>query len=272
MAELHFSQASLDDYLACPRRYQLRYLQHQAWPAQVTDPESAFEIHLRQGAALHKLIQQDVLGIPRSRLNSMAAEEPLRTWWTRYTENPLTDLPRIRLPEFELSTDLDGQRLVGKFDLLAFEPEGRFVIVDWKTARKLPDRGRLASRMQTILYPYLLARSGALVIRGAPVRPERIEMVYWFTELPHSPFRFSYSQQTHDSNEAMLKSILAEIFGRTEAVFPLTSDEKKCRFCNYRSLCKRGAKAGDFDELEADMEGYDPYFELDLDSLSEIPF
>jgi CRISPR/Cas system-associated exonuclease Cas4 (RecB family) len=272
MDNLHFTQASLEDYLACPRRYQLRYLLSQAWPAQVTEPEGAFEVHLRQGAALHRLIQQDVLGIDRSHLDSLASEEPLRTWWASYVENPVSGLPETRLPELELSTDIDGQRLVGKFDMLAFERGGRFVIVDWKTARRVPARERLSSRMQTILYPYLLARSGAFMNGGVPISPEQIEMVYWFTELPHSPYRFSYNQHLHESNEGMLKSVLTEISSRTEAIYPLTSDERKCGFCNYRSLCKRGVKAGDFEEFELAMEGFDPYFELDLDSLPEIPF
>ena len=31
--DFHFSQRSLQDYVDCRRRFQLRYLQHLAWPA-----------------------------------------------------------------------------------------------------------------------------------------------------------------------------------------------------------------------------------------------
>jgi len=272
MIELQYSPANLEDYLACPRRFQLRYMLAQPWPAQVTRPERAFEDHLRQGAALHRLIQQDLLGMPRARLSKLAGEEPLQTWWSRYLEHRPVDLPSEQIAEIELSARLAGSRLVGTFDLLAFEPGVRFVIVDWKTERKLPPRERLASRMQTILYPYLLAQGGQIFNEGIPIDPAQIEMLYWFAEAPLEPQRFVYSEPLHAANETRLTELLNEITGRKEQSFPLTSDVRSCSFCNYRSLCKRGDQAGEFDHLESDIENFDPDFDLDFGSLSEIPF
>ena len=270
MRDFHFSQASLQDYLACPRRFKLRYISRQPWPSQVADPEEAFELHLRQGAALHRLIQQDCLGMPRDELTRIAQDEPLSTWWKRYLEFPLADLPARRLPEVELSATLDGNRVVGKFDLLAFEPGGRFVIVDWKTERYPPARDQLAARMQTVLYPLLLAEAGEDYNLGEKIEPANIEMVYWFSETPQNPQHFSYDRETHRSNRGRVESLLAEILDREQDDFPLTGDETRCKFCTYRSLCKRGSQAGKIDPMEGVVEEIDPYFDLDFDSLPEI--
>ena len=272
MHEFQFSQASLQDYLACPRRFQLRYIIRQPWPAQAAQPEDAFELHLQQGASLHRLIQQDFLGTPREKLTQLAQDQPLSTWWTRYLEYSPADLPDKKIPEVELSATIGENRLVGKFDLLAFEPGGRFVIVDWKTERNPPRREQLVSRMQTVLYPFLLVEGGADYNRGEMIDPAQVEMIYWFTELPQNPQSFLYDLETHQSNRSRLENLLAEIQDHQEEIFPLTRDELRCTYCNYRSLCKRGSKAGSFVQIEGDPADIDPYFDLELETLSEISF
>ena len=272
MTEIHFTQASLEDYRICPRRFQLRFILSQPWPAQVTAPEHAYESHMRQGAALHRLIQQDLLGMPHERLNELARDEPLNTWWRRYLEHPPKGLPARKMPEIELSTHLEGCRLVGKFDLLAYEPGERFVIVDWKTERRPPSAEKLAARMQSVLYPFLLVEGGSDYNDGEAIQPAQVEMIYWFTENPEAPQKFNYSEDVHVENRKLLSSLLEEILMHDEEIFPLTSDERSCLFCNYRSLCKRGVQAGEFDQLESGMEDIDPYFELDFDQVDEVPF
>ncbi len=272
MTELHFTSASLEDYRTCPRRFQLRFLLSQPWPAQVTAPEDAFENHLRQGAALHRLIQQDLLGMPRERLKDLARDEPLATWWEQYLEHAPRGLPAQKLPEIELSAHLEGCRLVGKFDLLAFEPGVRFVIVDWKTERKPPSRERLAARMQSILYPYLLVEGGSDYNDGEAIKPAQVEMIYWFAENPKTPQKFDYSDLAHAENQKFLSTLLEEILTCEEDDFPLTNEERSCLFCNYRSLCKRGKQAGEFDQIESVTEDFDPYFDLDFDQLDEVAF
>jgi len=53
--------------------------------------------------------------------------------------------------------------------------------------------------------------------------------------------------------------------------FPLTEDEKMCRFCVYRSYCNRGAQAGQMDEAEAEMES-EAAFDINFEQISEIEF
>ncbi|MCP4541151.1 MAG: PD-(D/E)XK nuclease family protein, partial [Chloroflexi bacterium] len=62
-ADFQFSQASLQDYVDCPRRFQLRYVLRVAWPAPEAEPVLENERYLQQGAAFHRLVHQHALGL-----------------------------------------------------------------------------------------------------------------------------------------------------------------------------------------------------------------
>ena len=53
-ANFRFSQASLTDYLDCPRRFQLRYLLEQAWPAVESEPLLERERLAELGRRFHR--------------------------------------------------------------------------------------------------------------------------------------------------------------------------------------------------------------------------
>ncbi len=68
-----FSQSSLQDYVDCPRRFQLRYIEHLAWPAIETEPLLENERRLREGQQLfHRMVQQHLIGLPVEKLTRMA--------------------------------------------------------------------------------------------------------------------------------------------------------------------------------------------------------
>ena len=60
----------------------------------------------------------------------------------------------------------------------------------------------------------------------------------------------------------------------TRPDFPLTTDERRCRYCVYRSLNNRGEQAGslaDWDEnVNTNIEESD--FTIDIDQIAEIEF
>jgi predicted RecB family nuclease len=265
-----FSQSSLQDYVDCPRRFQLRYLEGVRWPAVETEPALAHERHMQQGADFHRLIHQHIIGIPAEILSAQVQGEPLKHWWDNYLQHGLTALPEQRYPEMALLTPLGDATLVAKYDLLTIQPGKRAVIVDWKTAQKRPKRAIMEARLQTRVYRYVLAQAGAHLNGGAAIRPETIEMVYWYAEFPQQPERFPYSAEQFQADEAELLRLLDEI--NTRADFPLTPDERRCRFCTYRSLCERGEQAGNMADLFFDMEPEDTDFDFDFDQIAEIEF
>ena len=268
-----FSQASLQDYMDCPRRFQLRYVLRLDWPALEAEPALENERHLQQGAAFHRLAHQHNLGIEPEQLSRTVTDADLRRWWYNYLECGPEGLPASRTPEAVLSAPLGDYRLVAKYDLIAVEAGQRAVIVDWKTFRKRPRRRWLAERLQTRIYPYLLVRAGSHLNSSQPLEPEQVEMVYWFADFPQDPERFAYDAAQHEADEATLSSLIKEIQGLGEDDFPLTAQERHCRYCPYRSLCQRGVRAGAFDEIEDESEPDDDFdFVLDFEHIAEIEY
>jgi len=281
-ADFQFSQASLQDYVDCPRRFQLRYLLHLAWPAVETEPVSEHEEHLRQGQAFHQLVHQHLLGVPAKRLTHLAETEggPLSQWWENYLRTRPADFPATRHPEITLSAPLAGHRLLAKYDLIAIEPGQQAIIVDWKTSHKRPRQAWLSARLQTRVYRYLLVRAGSDLNAGTPIQPEHVEMLYWFTNYPDDPERLPYDATQYEADAAYLVALVAEIKALGDDDFPLTNDARRCRFCAYRSLCDRGAEAGAWDEADAEglvaggEEEVGDALDLDLDfeQIAEIAF
>jgi CRISPR/Cas system-associated exonuclease Cas4 (RecB family) len=265
-----FSQASLSDYADCPRRFQLRYVLEQEWPAVESEPLIERERLAELGRRFHRLVQQHVHGLPVEQLTRAAGADPdLARWWGNYLRLEIGDwrlsaggdsLPPDRRAEVALSVPFGAHRLVAKYDLLA-TGDGRAVIVDWKTERTKPDRASLLRRLQTRVYPYVLAKSEPSLV------PESIEMVYWFAEYPSEPEVLAYDSAQFSDDEIYLYRLMSEIEARTEAVWPLTPDERKCRFCTYRSLCERGVAAGIAPSHELDID-----LEIDLEEIDEIAY
>ena len=113
----------------------------------------------------------------------------------------------------------------------------------------------------------------SLTVNGKPVKPKYIEMVYWFSNFPTSPLTFSYSQDQFEADEEEIINLVQEIKSIGEGEAPKTENEKRCKFCAYRSLCNRGIAAGTLNELEDEFDRSDDFsFELDFEQIAEIAF
>jgi len=268
---LSFDQSKLQDFADCPRRFYLKHIRQLHYPAPESAPLRDFEESMERGAQFHHLVHQHQIGIPAEALAETIPDEQIESWWENYLRYALKDLPAHRFPEITLSAPLAGRRLVAKYDLLAIGE--RAVIVDWKTAHNRPKRDRLQRRMQTVVYPYLLAKAGAHLNGNQPIAPDSITMIYWFTEYPQQPEIFPYSAAQFEADGALLEAMAADILRRSEADFPLTDTLDFCRFCAYRSLNERGVQAGNLltnDANEGENDDFD--IDLDLDQIAEIEF
>jgi len=277
-----FSQSSLQDYVDCHRRFQLRYVLMQPWPALIADKPSDLEQRMERGAGLHHLAHQYALGLDATSLAATIHDETLARWWQTFLSHPPAGLPKgIHRPEVVVSAPLAGCRLVAKFDLLAAEPGERLVVVDWKTVQRRPARNVLARRMQTRIYRALAVEAGAAFFEGRSPRPEQVEMVYWFAEQAGATERFAYDTGQHTAAMESLAELISEITQTGGEIWPLTPDVAQCRLCNYRSLCERGVKAGFLEELDDDVEPSEGVGEVeeirlgqivDLEQIAEVEF
>lgn len=266
--QFQFTQSSLQDYLDCPRRFQLRYVLDQPWPAVASEPLLDRERLADLGRRFHQMAQRHTVGVPVEQITASAQDAELVKWWRNYLNIPPGDLPSaVRRAEAVLTTPLGVHRLSAKYDLLALEPGRRAVIVDWKTERKRPTRAQLAARMQTRVYRYVLVEAGAALNGGQPIEPEQVSLVYWFAEFPAEPEVLQYDSAQNADDAAFLTRLVDEIAARTETEWPKTSEETRCKYCTYRSLCDRGIAAATGDE--SDVE---PDLEIELAEVEEIAY
>ncbi len=276
----HFSQSSLQDYVDCPRRFELRYVLRQAWPAVQAQPIQNAERQMWLGSAFHRLAHQFTVGIPVENITQGIDDDDLRRWWQAFLNAPPQGLPTaVRLAEVSLFTVVAGYRLMAKYDLIAAD-DGRIVVVDWKTNQNRPPSAWLTRRLQTRVYPYIAAEVGKSVIsrhaersEASQLSPGQVSMVYWFAEYPHQTTWFHYSQARHRENHDFLSGLIAEISARRPGDFPLTDDERRCRFCVYRSLCEKDLPPGEIAEGEETETSTDVQdWEGDLEQVAEIAY
>ena len=129
--------------------------------------------------------------------------------------------------------------------------------------------------MQTVVYRYVLAQAGAHLLggyAGESIPPERIRMDYVYVAQGGQRLSFDYSAAQMREDEALLSQMIAAIHSADE--FALTDDDRRCRFCSYRSLCDRGeaGRLADYDLDEFEDEDEDQAFALDFDQIAEIEF
>jgi CRISPR/Cas system-associated exonuclease Cas4 (RecB family) len=294
-----FSQASLSDYLDCPRRFQLRYLLEQAWPAVEAEPLLERERLAELGRRFHRLLQQHVEGLSVETLTASIGEPELTRWWQNYLDSldtTLHDLPVNRRAEVALSIPVaspslrgapsatkqslgqsaetasqptlavtDGYRLTAHFDLIASDDE-RAVIVDWKTEHRQPTRDQLLQRVQTRVYRYVLANA-----QQRP--PGAVSMIYWFAhaERPAQPIALPYDAAQHAADYRFLIDLIGEIEQRAAQAgeWDKTPNERKCAYCIYRSLCDRGVHAGISDP---DEEDFDLVARINIEQIDAIEY
>jgi len=155
------SQSSLQDYVDCARRFQLRYIDRLAYPAVESEPALENEKHLREGELFHRLVQQFLIGVPAEQVGRLANTDNLNRWWGNFLQSKnlsgFEDLTGLH-PEATLSAPLGNFRLLAKYDLIAVR-ENKAAIYDWKTYRKRPRDEWLSARMQTRVYRALLAHA-----------------------------------------------------------------------------------------------------------------
>ncbi len=264
----HFSQASLAAYLDCPRRFQLRYLLEQAWPAVESEPLLERERLAELGRRFHRRIQQHVEGLPAETLTPSGAEPELARWWQAYLQSlstTLHDLPAQRQAEVAISIPVaPTYRLTAHFDLIAVDAD-RAVIVDWKTEHRQPTREQLLQRMQTRVYRYVLTEA-----QQRP--PGAVSMIYWFAQYPDQPITLTYDAAQHADDQRFITDLIDEIARRAESEnveWDKTPDERKCAYCVYRSLCQRGVQAG---TLEPDEEDFDLVARISLAEIDAIEY
>jgi hypothetical protein len=272
-AHFLFSANSLQDYLDCPRRFELKYILRQSWPAEESEPVLEFEHHIQLGSQFHQMVHQYLNGISQEILLQSIPDPDLENWFQNFLAY-YTSLKFERIfSEFPLRLSINQSPVVAVFDLLGMTPDSDLWILDWKTSGKFPQKDNLASRIQTILYPYVALETAPTFMPGLVIPPEKIHMAYLYVHQDHQNLlTFDYSTEIHTKNRKFLENLISEILPKDSGSFECTSDERRCKFCVYRSLCERGVAAGNLKELDTDDDLQSMLANLDFEAQDEIAF
>lgn len=254
-----FSQNSLQNYINCKRRFYLEEIQQLQWPALESEPARLQEERTALGAEFHLICNQYFCGVPETAIRESIESPEILRWWNAFVGLGLQPAPHLQ-PEKAITVPFLNYRLTVQYDLLITNQGDHFLIYDWKTNLKQPQRARMVKRMQTMIYPIVLQ---IFCETNYPknARSENIEMIYWYPAFPDQPIKFSYDQITYTRQKSELETLISEIMQNEEEEFSLTEKISHCIFCQYRSFCDRGEKAGVFSEETNDFSISDSFSE-----------
>lgn len=237
---LTLSRTKFAAFLACQRRFQLRYLRHLPWPDAPLSPQAA--LVMGRGQQFHQLLERHFLGLPVE-MNEIE-DGVVRGWWLAFQgSRSISSLQSAisnhsSLPELTLTIPVAGHLLNGRFDLLLTNKQQAHIF-DWKTGRPQPEH-RLRHDWQTRLYLAMVAESG--VALGARFAPEQIAITYWYVSEPDAPRTIHYDAAWHEQNWAEIQQLVAQIEVQlAEGEWPLTEDWGECRLCAFQAYCGRQA-------------------------------
>lgn len=262
-----FSQNNLQDYQDCPRRFYLRYILKQDWPAVESEPVQDQEELIALGERFHLMVQQYFAGLPSESISAGIENPILLEWWNQFSKKQLLSQPGRKISENSFTIPFEGFRLTAKFDLLLIQEDEQIKIYDWKTSRHKPRSKWLVERLQTKVYPFVIASLIPSLFPQGENKMENIEMIYWYPSFPEFTLSFPYSQETFLQDQEYLTNLVNEISSKDESDFPLTTNEKICKYCRYRSLCDRGITAGNINDFDSLEDSDNSAFNIDFETI-----
>lgn len=271
---LTFNQSSLQDYIECPRRFELGFLRSTSWPAPHATPLSKLEDLTELGTQFHQLCQQFFIGIDPETISASISDHDLEELWDSFLPYGRKLLAYPSFSEQTLRVPIKNHFLVAKFDLIAHTPADEFLIIDWKTSRKKPPRTILSSTMQTYLYPFIFQLAGTDLFHQPSLPPDSIKLQYWYPRISDHEEIFPYSQAKHIETSELVTNLIIEIDEKLTSgqSFQLTDDLEQCKLCVYRSYCERGHSPSPLTEvIDIDREDLSNTL-FDLDLINEIEF
>lgn len=260
LEELFFSQSALSIFNKCRRRFRYRYLNGLYWPAEwgmndeiKKDLEQGRKFHLLAERYYSKTLGESVL--PTSDL--------LQAWLNRLKK--IVSPSSVISAEQELRYQQENLKLLAKYDLLKYSPsQKKLLIFDWKTDKKSLYNKNVEDSMQSRFYLYLLYEAGYKYFDEDFNLEEFPELIYWNPRYPKEKVVINYSLADYKKDQNYFENLINEILN--ESKFPLTEDLNKCRFCEYRPIC-RGKKTEKQELLEEDLE-----LDLNWESIEEMEF
>jgi CRISPR/Cas system-associated exonuclease Cas4 (RecB family) len=247
------SQSQIRDFQTCPQKYYLSHILKLSWPAPPSPLFKKLEEEAALGETFHLFVHRIIQGLNPEESAFETENKTIAKWIDNFLRNYPLPQDAVLYSEREL-TNLDEDILwIGKFDVIA-TLQNKILIFDWKTSQKAGKVLWLEESPQTRLYRYLLYQNRQLYSYDGTdhMKPEQIEMIYWFVNFPNSPIHIRYSEKQFAADRQFLKEIAAKINSDKAENYPKTSIEKVCNYCQFQTYCKRGFPDQSDSEYEPD--------------------
>jgi RecB family exonuclease len=268
-----FSANNLQDYLDCPRRFELKYILKQNWPAVTSQPVLEMENKIQLGNRFHQLAHQYLSGISAKVLEDSIDDPDLGLWFKSFQKYINSFLNFSYFSEFTVLKPFEGFRLIAVFDFISLINTNKIMIGDWKTTSHLPKKEVYFQSIQSYLYPFIAYETRINIFsQSSTLLHQDLSMEYWFPVFPDNTITREHSIASHASSKELLSNLIFEISQKEAGTFEKTANDKRCAFCQYRSLCERGIQAGRDDDAENGFESDLQIDTLDFDQIEEIPF
>jgi CRISPR/Cas system-associated exonuclease Cas4 (RecB family) len=271
---LQLNQSNLQDFLDCPRRFQLKVIDGLSWPAAFSEPIEKFEKATQLGNKFHLICQQFFSGVEPVLLENSIADPELQVMWDNFLPYGESLLQYRLYPEPLLRISFQDHKLIAKFDLIVKINSEQYLIIDWKTAANKSPRAQLEKRLQTHLYPFIFSQAGSDLFPEISILPEFIELHYWYPLTSEHEEVFPYSDEKHAKVKLDLEQIINKINSSISegTEFHLTDDKTACQYCVFRSICTRGSKAGLFENSPSIEQEDLTNVQFDMDQVSEVEY
>jgi len=236
-----FSASSLGCYDDCPLRFKLEYLLEIPTP-----PKTYFGLGTAVHATVELLSKDRQKGIDRGRDDAIAIlqaswdssaytskKQEDEYWakalglldnyfaWEAANENTVVEVER------RFSFPFGDHLMRGKIDRLERRPDGRLVVVDFKTGgtSSAPSRNKIKDEMQLNLYALAIFEEfGELPAEAAYLYLKETKYI------PYAP-TLETVQAFRDRLDGLIGNVLAGEFSSRESF--------SCRRCDYREVCER---------------------------------
>lgn len=268
-----FSANNLQDYLDCPRRFELRYVLKQNWPAVTSQPVLEIENRISMGNRFHLLAHQYLSGLSGEILRNTINDPDLGLWLSHFQEYINQYLKFQYFSEFSVIMPFEGFRLIAVFDFISLMETNKIMIGDWKTTSRMPNKEIYLQNVQSTLYPFLAFKTQLKIFpQLSMLQHQDLSMAYWFPGFPENTIAWEHSAAIHTKSRAMLSKLISEISQKEPGGFEKTYNDRSCAFCHYRSLCERGIEAGSNEDVESETKSNLMVDGLDFDQVDEIAF
>lgn len=244
MLDKYWSPSALEMYFQCPRRF---YLQHVAgiWPEEPDDPFAVISA-ADEGTLVHELMEElpdtsdkqafltrcgeafDQALLARPPIHKDAAVRK-RAEFLRMMENAFDSDPRrtvLSAEEEYRNTHPSGVRLRGYPDRIEQLPDGKALIVDFKTKRRVEHvENDIDTCLQAVVYAWLGSQKG-LEINGCEYRYLRKDRTV------HCAYDETMQQALNEKLTAFRQALETGDFPRNPG-----DRKKNCKYCRLGDIC-----------------------------------